>query len=511
MVYVALACYFVVLVSFGVVAARRISTVTDYYLGGKRLSYWVAAFSARATGESAWLYLGLTGLGATVGLSALWVVAGELLGVAGAWFLMASPFKLTTDRENALTIPDYLIGRFAVRGIADRWVIVLRSVAVVALAGFVTIYVSAQLDATGKAFAGFLDWNYYVGIAVGFAIVMAYTSWGGFLAVAWSDVFQGIMMAVGLVALPIGAIVALGGMIETQAALAVVAPGMLTVWGDGGFTWQNVLTVISYVAIGLGFLGSPQIFVRFMAIRDLGEIRRGRWVALVFTLLTDTGAVMSGFLGSVLLVGDRGGQLALLGVGGELVLPLLTQTLFPPLIVGCFVAAVLAATMSTIDSLLVVASSAVTHDVYKHMPGRAESSDALMRMSRRVTIALGLCAFVMALGVSVVAPDRTIFWYVIFGWSGLTATFCPMMILSLAWPRYNVYGAITSMISGIVSVPFFAFVVPALPGRASLLVHAEELAPSFLVSLLCGIVVTLLTRDERQQARATVAIVKGPA
>ena len=188
MVYVALACYFVVLVSFGVVAARRISTVTDYYLGGKRLSYWVAAFSARATGESAWLYLGLTGLGATVGLSALWVVAGELLGVAGAWFLMAGPFKLTTDRQNALTIPDYLIGRFAVRGIADRWVIVLRSVAVVALAGFVTIYVSAQLDATGKAFAGFLDWNYYIGIVVGFAIVMAYTSWGGFLVVAWSDV-----------------------------------------------------------------------------------------------------------------------------------------------------------------------------------------------------------------------------------------------------------------------------------------------------------------------------------
>ena len=511
MVYVALACYFVVLVSFGVVAARRISTVTDYYLGGKRLSYWVAAFSARATGESAWLYLGLTGLGATVGLSALWVVAGELLGVAGAWFLMAGPFKRTTDRQKALTIPDYLIGRFAVRGIADRWVIVLRSVAVVALAGFVTIYVSAQLDATGKAFAGFLDWNYYIGIVVGFAIVVAYTSWGGFLAVAWSDVFQGIMMAVGLVALPIGAIVALGGMIEVQAALAGVAPAMLTVWGDGGFTWENVFTVISYAAIGLGFLGSPQIFVRFMAIRDVGEIRRGRWVALVFTLLTDTGAVMAGFLGSVLLVGDRGGQLAILGVGGELVLPLLTQTLFPPLVVGCFVAAVLAATMSTIDSLLVVASSAVTHDVYKHMPGRAESSDALMRMSRRVTIALGLCAFVMALCVSVLAPDRTIFWYVIFGWSGLTATFCPMMILSLAWPRYNVYGAITSMISGIVSVPFFAFVVPALPGRASLLVHAEELAPSFLVSLLCGIVVTLLTRDERPLARVTVEIVKGPA
>ena len=186
-----------------------------------------------------------------------------------------------------------------------------------------TIYVSAQLDATGKAFAGFLHWNYYVGIVVGFSIVLAYTSWGGFLAVAWSDVFQGIMMVVGLVALPIGAFVALGGLSGTQAALVAVDPAMLTIWGDGGFTWQNVFTVISYAAIGLGFLGSPQIFVRFMAVRDVGEIRRGRWVALVFTLLTDTGAVMAGFFGSVLLVDDGGSQLALLGVGGELVLPLL--------------------------------------------------------------------------------------------------------------------------------------------------------------------------------------------
>jgi len=495
MLYVALAFYFGVLVLLGVVAARRISTVSDYYVGGKRLSYWVAAFSARATGESAWLYLGLTGLGATVGLSALWVVVGELFGVVGGWFFMARPFKLTTDRQNALTIPDYLVGRFAVGPVADRWAVVLRGVAVVALVGFVTIYVSAQLDATGKAFAGFLHWNYYVGIVVGFAIVIAYTSWGGFLAVAWSDVFQGLLMVVGLVALPISAVVALGGVSGTQTALAVVEPGMLTVWGAGGFTWENLFTVISYAAIGLGFLGSPQVFVRFMAVRDEGEIRRGRWVAVVFTLLTDTGAVMAGFLGSVLLVGDGGNQLAVLGVGGELVLPALTQALFPPLVVGCYVAAVLAATMSTIDSLLVVASSAVTHDAYQRMSGRAASSHSLMRVSRYVTVILGVFALIIAWGVSLVAPDRTIFWYVIFGWSGLTATFCPMMILSLAWPSYNVYGAIASMISGIVSIPFFAFVVPLLPRWGSLLMHAEELAPSFLVSLLCGIVVTLLTRE----------------
>ena len=150
MVYFTTAIYFAVLLWLGVVASRRVHTLSDYYLGGKQLGYWVAAFSARATGESAWLYLGLTGLGAAVGLSALWVVVGEVIGVSIAWFFMAAPFKAATDRANAITVPDYLVSRFG-SDAAPQMTRRLRLVAAGSLALFVTIYVSAQIDATGQA------------------------------------------------------------------------------------------------------------------------------------------------------------------------------------------------------------------------------------------------------------------------------------------------------------------------------------------------------------------------
>ena len=156
MIYAVIAVYFGLLLWLGILASRRVKSISDYYVGGKQVGYWVAAFSARATGESAWLYLGLTGLGAAVGVSALWVVVGELIGVGAAWFLMASPFKRATDQAGAITVPDYLMSRFGsdTDNAAARS---LRLVAAGALALFVTIYVSAQIDATGKAFASFLD------------------------------------------------------------------------------------------------------------------------------------------------------------------------------------------------------------------------------------------------------------------------------------------------------------------------------------------------------------------
>ncbi len=492
MQYVVIAAYFGVLLLIGLFASRRVHTLSDYYVGGKQLGPWVAAFSARATGESAWLYLGLTGLGATVGVPALWVVFGELLGVAGGWFLMARPFKAAADRYDAITIPDYLVGRFAGGPDAERWARVLRWVAATALAGFVTIYVSAQIDATGKAFDSFLAWNYYAGVLVGFGIVVTYTWSGGFLAVAWSDLVQGLVMLVGLVVLPLAAAASLGGG-GLQTAIGALDPALLSLWGPGGATWPNLLTLVSYAAIGLGFLGSPQVFVRFISIRGDRDIRTGRWIAIAFTLLTDTGAVLAGLFGRAILVGDGGSFAATLGADGELVMPVLVRSLFPTAIIGMYVAAVLAATMSTIDSLLVVASSAVTRDVYQQVGGITRSDRTLTRLSRRVTVGLGLVALAIAIVVSLVAPDRTIFWYVIFGFSGIAATFCPMMILSLAWPRYNVQGALASMISGIVAIPFFKFAVPLVPGWGPLLARAEELAPSFAVALLAGVVATLLT------------------
>jgi len=487
--------YFIVLLAIGAYASRRIRDLSDYYVGGKGLGYWVVAFSARASGESAWLYLGLTGLGAMVGARAFWVVIGEVVGVAIAWFFMARPFKEATDRFGSITIPDYLVSRFG-GGRAHRPAQALRLIAAGALAIFVTIYVSAQIDATGKAFSSFLEWDYYVGAFVGFGIVVAYTLSGGFLAVALSDLFQGILMLVGLTALPIAIFL----MIDPAAwSFSSLGAEFVSLWGAGGPSLSNALIIVSYVAIGLGFLGSPQVFVRFIAIRDVGELKAGRWVAIAFTVLTDGCAVLSGMLGHALLVGPSGDFTAILGAGGEQVLPVLVSHLFPAAIVGLYVAAVLAATMSTIDSLLLVASSAVTRDVYQQMWHPDVSSSALTGLSRRVTFLMAGIALGVALTVSLVSPDRTIFWYAIFGWSGIAATFCPVIVLALLWPAYNVWGALASMVTGFLGVPFFKFVVPRISEWGRTIALAEEMAPSFALALLAGTATTYFTRTASNQ------------
>jgi sodium/proline symporter len=492
--YLAIAVYFAVLLAIGALASRRVRDLSDYYVGGKRLGYWVVAFSARASGESAWLYLGLTGLGALVGARAFWVVVGELVGVAIAWFFMARPFKAATDRFESITIPDFLVSRFGGSGGVGP-ARALRLFSAVALALFVTIYVSAQIDATGKAFNGFLDWDYHLGAFVGFAIVVTYTLSGGFVAVAWSDLFQGVLMLVGLVALPIGAAALLAD--QPGFGLAALPTEHLRLWGEGGASLGNALIIVSYLAIGLGFLGSPQVFVRFMAIRGEGEIRAGRWVAVAFTILTDGCAVLSGMLGHALLVGSGGDFSAVLGADGERVLPELVSHLFPAAIVGLYVAAVLAAIMSTIDSLLLVASSAITRDVYQQMWRPELRDDALTGLSRRVTLALSVLALGVALTVSITSPDRTVFWYAIFGWSGIAATFCPVIVLALLWPRYNVWGALASMVTGATCVPLFKFAVPLVPVWGPIISQAEELAPSFLLAMLAGILATLATGRTR--------------
>jgi Na+/proline symporter len=263
--------------------------------------------------------------------------------------------------------------------------------------------------------------------------------------------------------------------------------------------------IVSYLAIGLGFLGSPQVFVRFIAIRDQHEILAGRWVAIGFTILTDGGAVLAGMLGRALLVGPDGDFAALLGAGGERVLPELVALLFPALIVGLYIAAVLAATMSTIDSLLLVASSAVTRDVYQQIWHPQLRGELLTGFSRRVTLVLAALALAIALSVSVWLPDRTVFWYAIFGWSGIAATFCPVIVLAQLWPRYNARGALASMLTGAACVPLFKFAVPLIPGWGPLVSRAEELAPSFLLAIAAGVVATFTapTAGAQGPARGT--------
>jgi sodium/proline symporter len=489
---IGIALYLLVLLLIGAVASRRMKDLRDYYAGGKRFGFWAAAFSSRATGESAWLLIGLTGMGAAVGAQAFWIVVGEVLGVAAAWIFLCRRFKLLTDRYDSITIPDYLESRLG--DTSHR----IRLVAAFTLVVFVTIYVSAQIDAIGTAFEGFLGWNYYVGAIVGFAVVLVYIVSGGFVAVVWSDVFQGSLMLVGLVALPFFGIAAAGGLDPVIGELKQHDPLLVSLWGPDGRSWTSVFTILGFLAIGLGFMGSPQIFVRFLSLRSVDEIRPGAVVAVVWTLLATTGAVLVGMVGRAVLMDPSQSMTEQLGQGGQDALPKLVAEVVPDWAVGLYIAIVLAAIMSTVDSLLVLASSAFVRDYYQKVRHPDMSDQQLLGRSRIVTFALAAGALTIAFTVAATAPGRTVLWFAIFGWSGISATFCPTMILSLFWSRLTARGALAAMLAGFASVPFFKFVAPLIPWVGDGFAALSELPPAFLVSGLVAIAVSMFDHKGQQ-------------
>jgi len=496
----AVAIYAGILLVIGYLASRRVKSTRDYFVAGKSLGFFNVAFSARATGESAWLLLGLTGMGYAVGVQAFWVVLGEVLGVCGAWMLMARRFKRLTDRYDSITVPDYLESRLRDTGHS------LRLIAAFALVVFVPIYAGAQVFATGTAFHAFLGWNHYAGAAVGFAVVMLYITQGGFTAVVWSDVFQGSLMVVGLVALPLVALSHIGGLSEVTAALTAIDPHLLSWHGPGeggpstgGWTTSTIVSILGMAAIGIGFLGSPQVFVRYISMKDEKQILPGMITAGVWTVLADSGAVLVGIFGRVIYDPEA------LGGNVDNILPEMAQGLLPAFFAGLFIAMVLSAIMSTIDSLLVVASSAAVRDFWQKSKHPEMSDEKLMSLTRKVTISLSLISFLIGIGIMMVDKENGVFWTIIFGWSGIAATFCPTVILSLFWTKLTARGAQSAMIAGFLSVSLFKWAVPPLLenfGQQTLAGYLESLdvlLPSFAVGFLVAIVVSLL--DKKGQVR----------
>ncbi len=481
---IVLALYVAILFLIGILASRRVKSMSDYYLGGKKMGFWAVAFSARATGESGWLLIGLTGMGAMAGYSGYWVVVGELLGVFISWQFMAKRFKRFSDDYKAITIPDYLQSHFKSSNNT------LRILSASTLVIFVVIYVASQMDVTGIAFESMLNIDYRIGALVGFFIVLAYIFIGGFIAAVWSDMFQGILMFIGLVLLPIVVWFSMDHGAGITEGLNAIDPTLTQIMGRSDDGWMNLFTILGFSMIGLGFLGSPQVYVRFMSIDSVKEIDKGKWVALFFTLLTDAAAVTIGILARIYFTKEGQDPEAVLGNGGENVLSMVTNEFLPTILVAIFIAIVLSAIMSTIDSLLILASSAVTRDFYQKILRPDLKDKDLTKFSRLVTIAMALIALGIAILLFNLYPDRQIFWIMIFGWSGIAATFCPVIILSLFWKGYSEKGAIASMITGFFSVIFFKFVVAEMDGIGAYFKELDVLAPSFALAMFVGFIVS---------------------
>lgn len=518
---VVLVVYLGGLAYIGALASRRVKDIGDFFVGGKKLGYWLVSFSSRATGESGWLLLGLTGMGYAIGLQAFWVVMGEMFGVTLCWVLLTQRFKALTDRYRSITIPDYLESRFGGTGHA------LRLVSALVLAVFVTAYISAQLTASGKAFQGFLaelpsfGWQlgeryitvgpYVWGVVIGLGIVAGYSVAGGFVAVVWSDLVQGLLMLLGLTLTPLFALYVVGGFGPLGEGLRAADPALLTVLGADGATPRAILGALGMFAVGWAFLGSPQLFVRFIAIKDTGEIPRGSLIAVAYTALADSGAVLTGMCGRVLL--DRLAD-------SEQVLPELASKLMPTIAIALLIAIVLAAIMSTADSLLVLAASSIVRDLWQkiYRPGASDAS--LTRLSRLVTLVISVLALVFAL-----AEVRVVFWFVLFAWAGIGSAFCPVIILSLFWKRLTKPAAIAAMITGFaVTIGYKTLpdlLVPmtlhpwlplldggAPPGDTRIVTAIYEMIPAFIAAFAVAIGVSLLT-SKPQNADEDLEAIKG--
>lgn len=420
--------YFVALLLIGWLSRTDSDSLDGYYAAGHKLRYWIVSFSSNATGESSWLLLGLTGMGYAVGLHAVWVILGEILGVGISWFVMARPFKRLSSGYGSITVGDYLEDRFS----DTRHL--LRIIGSVILIFMVTSYIAAQLTATGKAFKAFLDIDFTTGTVIGLGIILFYTVVGGLKAVARADFFHGLLMLLGLVALPVVAILAVGGLAPMVEALRGIDPLLLTLSGETGWGLAGIISIAGFLGVGLAFMGSPQLFVRFIAARDEEELRLGKWVAVAFILVVDTGAVLAGMAGRVLFDGlaDQ-----------EAVMPMLAGELFPAWITGIFIAIVLAAIISTADSLMILLSSAVIRDLYQKVINPDAPQRRLVIWGKAMTVIVGVAAFFFSL-----TESRLIFWFVLFAWSGIGCAYCPVVIMSLFSQRVNLAGAVAGMVSG---------------------------------------------------------------
>ncbi len=418
--------YLGILAGLAIWSRRETHTLSGYYLAGKKLPFWVVAFSTNATGESGWLLLGLSGMGYLVGTQAYWVVVGEIVGIGLSWWIVSRRLKAFGDKTDSITVPDVLSAKFE-----DKWHLI-RGVAVLIILVMVTTYVTAQMVATGKAFDNFLGWEYETGVIVGAVFIIAYTFVGGYKAVSYTDVVQGVLMLLGLIAVPLAAIIASGGLGEVRASLAQQDPALLDMFAFGSTpAW---IGIASFLAIGLPFLGVPQLLIRYMSARDDGEIRKARIMSMIVLFIFTFGAVTAGVAGRALYPGLE---------DPEAIFPIISSNLFPPIIAGMLLVVVLSAIMSTVDSLLLLASSSAVRDTYQKIMGSEESDERLSNYGKLITIVIGVLAVVLG-----VQEPRVIFHFVLASWSGLGSAFGPAVIGILYYSRITWYGVLSGVLGG---------------------------------------------------------------
>ena len=493
-ILIAMVIYMAAVVLIGIVFAKKANTNSEnYYLGGRSLGPWVTAMSAEASDMSGWLLMGLPGVAYWCGLAdAVWTAIGLAAGTYFNWLLVSKRLRRYSIRaNNSITLPEFFSNRFREKNG------VILTIAALFILVFFTVYASSCFVTCGKLFSTLFGTPYVLMMLVGAAFVLIYTLIGGFLAESASDFMQGIVMIVALVVIVTVSVINAGGF-NAVLENANDIPGFLTFFGianpemvDGVQVVENGkavfgdestyswLSIFSMLAWGLGYFGMPQVLLRFMAIREEKELKMSRRIAMIWVVISLAVAVFIGIVGRQLFPVAH-----LTKASAENIFITLATSSLPSILAGFVMAGILAATISSSDSYLLIAASAFAKNIYHGVFNKEASDKQVMNMSRITLLVIALIAIIIALD-----ENSVIFKIVSFAWAGFGATFGPLMIFSLFWKRTTKEGAVAGMIGGAAMVFIWKLLISKLGGAFAI----YELLPAFIFSSICIVVVSLIT------------------
>ena len=485
-ILIAMVLYMAMVIWIGVIYSKKTKTSEDYFLGGRGLGPWVTAMSAEASDMSSWLLMGLPGLAYATGFSqAGWTAIGLILGTYLNWKIVAKRLRHYTEvADNAITVPDFFSNRFK----DDKKI--LSSISAVMILIFFTVYTASGFAACGTLFNSVFGLNYQKSMIVCAIVIVLYTSMGGFLAASTTDLIQGLLMSFAIVIVLIVGVVNAGG-VANVIAHGQAMEGFFDVMkyhdpATGGAVSQGVIPILSGLAWGLGYFGMPHILVRFMAIRDPQEVKKSRNIAMIWVLISLSVAVCIGFTGAALY--PNVAELA--GNGNQRIFIYMTTHLFKGLIplfmAGVILSGILAATMSTSDSQLLIASSCVSKNLFQGLFKKEMSEEKVLLVSRITTIVIALIGVFIAMD-----ENSSVFGLVENAWAGFGGAFGPLTLFALFWKRTNLKGAIAGMLSG----GIIALVWSVTLGKLGGIFGIYCLLPAFIVSSILIIVVSLCTEE----------------
>ncbi len=459
--------YIGLMMGIGVYYYRRTRNMSDYFLGNRKLGAWVTSLSAEASDMSGWMLMGVPGFAYLAGLNAGWIAVGIAIGTWANWHFVAARLRKYTElADNALTLPEFLQNRY------DDHSGLLRIVPAIFILIFFVIYSSSGFVSAGRLFETVFGIPYEYAIFLGAGSVVFYTLVGGFLAVSRTDFIQGVMMFFAILVVPVCGAMASGGFEATVASVESIDASLLDPFSKVDGTTISFIEVVSLLAWGIGYFGQPHILVRFMAIRTSKEVSQATHIAMTWVILSLAAAVAVGIVGRVYL------QTPLEGTASETVFLVMTNELFPPIVAGLVLSAVLAAIMSTASSQLLVAASAFAQDFYRTIIHKDAEQTELVWISRASVLVIASIAILLGLN-----PNSFILDMVSYAWAGFGAAFGPAILMSLFWKRTTRNGIIAGIIVGGVTV---------LVWKQFALFGLYEIVPGFLFSLLAIWAVSLL-------------------